>query len=703
MFRNNVVLVLRRLKRDVGFSIINMVGLAVGLASCLLILLFVSHELSYDKGYDRADDIYRIIIDAEVGGNTQHFAIAPFAAPVAFRNDLASIPEIVRVSEWDGQVVVDGRSLEEEEILRADTSFFEIFSTPFIAGDPATVLDKPGSVVVTQETAERLFGSVDAVGRNLTINDQEMSIAGVVENPDSPSHLTYDYLVSNMYMPPEQRQRIDELWFNIGFWSYTRLPPGTDVASVEEQMARVYDERAASRGADVGIAFTFHLQPLTDIHLHSQLDAEFGANGDINYVYAFSIIAVFILLIACINFANLSTAQSTMRAKEVGVRKAVGAGQGDLVRRFLTDSFVTVMISMALAVILAGLGIGWMNNVTGKDLSLSSLLSPEMIAGILVLVAVCSLVAGSYPAFILSAFRPIEVLRGHLTGLGSKSFARRGLVTAQFAISTMLIVGTVVIHQQIDFMKNRPLGFDKDVLAVIAMDTGNDPSTWEGFRQTLLSETSITNASFASGVPGRTGELRLFVPEGHDSTETFPMVVSRVDHDFLDTYGMKMAEGRFYSRQFVSDTSDAFVINEAAAKAFGWVDGAVGRKLEFRSVQESTVIGVVKDYHFRPLTEEIAPLVLLLSRRPNRLLTVRFARDAEIAGMDAVRSAWSEFEPERPLDLTFVDDDLASRYAAQETAGTLVSTFAWLAILIAALGLFGLASFAVQRRTKEIG
>lgn len=572
MFKNTLRLALRGLKKDLGSSIINIVGLSIGLASCLLILLFVTDELRFDKGYDRAEDIYRIVIDADIGGNTQHFAVAPFAALPSFRDELAAITMGVRVGEWDGPVVVEGESFEEEEILRADTSFFEVFSTKFISGDPTEVLDEPGDVVLTRETAERLFGTVDVIGRNLTMNDVDMAVSGVVENPWAPTHLTYDYVVSTMNIPTEQRQALDQRWYNIGMYSYVMLTPGSDKADVEQQLANGYEERAGSRGRDVGIQFTFHLQPLTDIHLHSKLEAEFGANGDVNYVYAFSIIAVFILLIACINFANLSTARSTLRAKEVGVRKAVGAGQADLIKRFLMESFVTVLVSLVLAIVLTAASVGWLNGVTGKELTVGSLATPKMIAAAVLLVLCCALLAGSYPAFVLSAFKPVLVLRGQIGSLASKSVMRRTLVVLQFGISIMLIIGTLVISQQLDFMKNRPLGFDKEAVAVIEMDTSNEPSTWESFKQTLLDQSSIVCASFASGVPGQTGELRLFVPEGRDTTETSAMVVARVDHDYLDTYGMKMVEGRFYSRDFPSDTSDAFVINQAAARVFGWTD-----------------------------------------------------------------------------------------------------------------------------------
>jgi putative ABC transport system permease protein len=578
-----------------------------------------------------------------------------------------------------------------------------VFSADFIHGESSSVLDEPGSVVLTRRTAEKLFGTADAVGRSLTINDEPMAVSGVVENPETPSHLPYDYVVSIMTMPTENREQLDGLWFNIGMWSYVVLPADTDPMQVEAQMAEVYETRAGARGRGAGIQFEFHLQPLRDIHLHSNLDAEYGVNGDINYVYAFSIIAVFILLIACVNFANLSTARSTTRAREVGVRKAVGAHQSNLVARFLTESFVTATLSLLLAVLLVWAALGWFNGVTSKEMSLVSLATGPMITAALALLAVCSLLAGLYPAFVLSAFRPVQVLRGQISSLGSKSTTRRALVVMQFSVSIVLMVGTLVIRNQVEYMKNKPLGFDKDALAVLTMDTGNDFATWESFRETLLGQSTIRSASFASGVPGQVGELRLFVPDGRDSTETFPASVARVDHDFLATYDMRLSEGRFYDPAFTADTVESFVINEAAARMFGWSGDAVGKRLEFRGVRDSRVVGVVKDFHFRPLTEEIAPLVMILSTRPWRLLTLRFERGAEVAGMESVKEAWAAFEPTRPLNIQFLDEDLASRYAAQETAGRLVTTFALLAIMIAALGLFGLASFSVQRRTKEIG
>ncbi len=704
MFRNNLRLVLRGLRKDIGFSAINLIGLAIGLASCLLILLFVTHELSFDKGYEQSDNIYRVVIDAEIGGSESEFAIAPYAAYPAFRDDLASVINGTRVEGWGGQVVVDGVNFEEEDGMLADTSFFEVFSADYISGEPETVLDQPGSVVLSETTADRLFGSIDVVGRTLTMNDMEMTVTGVTRTPETASHLTWDFVVSVMNLPQQARDGRDGAWYNIGMWTYVVLPDDVSVADFEQQMAEVHENRAGAVGRQIGILFSFKLQKLTDIHLHSARQAEFGANGNVNYVYAFGIIAVFILLIACVNFANLSTARSTMRAKEVGVRKAIGAGQPELVRRFLTESFVTVLIASGLALVFTAAAMGWFNQITGKDLTMMSLATPTMLAGALVLILICSLAAGGYPAFVLSAFKPVTVLRGQVAGLASKSATRRGLVVMQFGISIVLIIGTFVIWQQIEYMKNKPLGFDKEAVAVINMDTENDRATWESFRQQLLSNSAIARASFSSGVPGNTGELRLFVPQGRDSSETFATTVARVDHDYVDTYGMEMASGRFFSRQFPSDSSEAFVINQAAARSFGWSDEeAIGKDLEWRGFQDSQVIGVVEDYHYRALTEEIAPLVFWLSRQPFGQLTVRFAQGSEIAGVDHVRAEWAAYETQRPLDLRFVDEDLESRYGAQETAGNLISIFAILAIFIAALGLFGLASFAVQRRTKEIG
>ncbi len=704
MLKNNLFLVLRGLKKDLGFSAINLVGLAIGLGSCLLILLFVTHELSYDKGYDNADNVYRAVIDATIGGDETAFAIAPFAALPSFKEDISSIVTGVRVQDFDGQVVVEGVNYEEEEILLADTSYFEVFSATFISGNAEEALDKPGSVVITASTAERLFGSVEAQGRALKINDMEMTISGVIEDPSVASHLSFDYLVSIMNLPEASRERRDAAWYDIGMLTYVVLAPGTDISQVEQEMANSIEKRAGERGRQVGIQFIFSLQPLKDIHLHSQRQAEFGANGNINYVYAFGVIAIFILLIACVNFANLSTARSTMRAKEVGVRKAVGAHQGDLIARFMTESFLTVVISMFLAFLFAVASLGWMNSVTGKELSMMSLATPTMIGGAVILLLFCTFIAGSYPAFVLSAFKPVLVLRGQIAGLSSKSYTRRGLVVLQFAVSIVLIIGTFVVRNQIDYLKNKPLGFDKEAVAVIQMDTANDQATWESFKQTLLQQSTISNASFASGVPGNTGELRLFVPEGSDSSQTYATIVTRVDQDFVDTYGMRMASGRFYSKSFPSDSPEAFVINQAAASSFGWTDEeAIGKTLEFSGVQKSTVIGVVEDYHYTALTQKIGPLAFYLSRQPMGQLTVRFTKDGEMAAISAIEKAWSEFESQRPLDITFVDEDLASRYGDQETAGNLVSIFAILAILIAALGLFGLASFSVQRRTKEIG
>lgn len=703
MLRNTLALVFRGLVRDLGFSLINIVGLAVGLASCLLILVFVRHELSYDRHYPDADRTVRVAASAILGGTESNFAVAPYAAMPAFRDDVSSIEFAVRVQEFDGQVVFDDVSLEEEEILIADSSFFSVFPARFMAGDPVAALNSPGDVVITDDTAQRLFKTVDAVGRNVSINGNDMTVSGVVERPTQPSHVTYDFVVSGMNIPPAGRTQRDAAWFNIGMFTYFVLAPDTDLSVFVDEITAVYETRAGATGRQFGINWTFVAQPLTEIHLHSARQGELGATGNYTSVIAFSVIALFILLLACINFTNLSTARSTMRAKEVGVRKAVGAQQTDLVARFLTESFITVLISSAIAILIVVLSMGWLRNVTDRDLTAVSLLDPSMVLLGAGLVLFCTLLAGAYPAFVLSAFKPVQVLRGLITGGASRSRLRQGLVVLQFAVSLMLISGTLVVRNQVEYMKNKSLGFDKEAVAVIQMDTANDNTTFESFRQQLLQHSSIANASFASGVPGRTGELRLFLPEGRDSSDTFTANLVRADVDYIDTFGMEMAAGRFFSRDFPSDTTQAFVINEAAARLFGWENDAIGKRLAWVDAQESEIVGVVKDYHFRALTEEIGPVVMRLARQPFGLLTVRFVQDSEVAGTEYIQQAWSEFEAQRPLDLTFVDDDLASRYQEQETTGGLMIVFAFLAILIASLGLFGLASFAVQRRTKEIG
>lgn len=703
MFRNHLKMILRNLAKQLGFTIINISGLALGMACCILILLFVKDELSYDRYHEKADQIYRLVIDAEIGGSFSQYAVPPFAAAPAFTNELPEIKSFTRLFNRDGQVTYKDKRFQEEWIFFADTAFFDIFSHNFVYGNPETALEEPGAVVITEEVAAKVFGVENPIGESFKLNRFEsLHVAGVVKTVPANSHFPFNYIISMQTFQGEQRDFLNR-WLNINGWSYLLLEEGVDVDALQAKFADIVEKHTGQRAREVGIKMEYFLQKLTDIHLHSKLQAEIGPISDIVYVYTFSAIAVFILLIACINFMNLSTARSTMRAKEVAMRKVSGANKKNIILQFLGESVFMSICGLLLAVGIVLLVLPEFNAFAEKQMAFTALFDQVVLAGILCLTIFAGILAGSYPAFILSSFQPVTVLGGKLSSMARNAGLRKFLVVLQFSISIILIASTIIVTNQVNFMKNKHLGFEKEQVLVITMRTTNPPERFEPFRNEMLMHSNVLKASFSSGVPGRTGELRLFLPEGNERSDTHVMNLVRVDHDYLSTYKMQLSHGRDFSLDFTTDSTKAFIINETAAQKLGWAETAVGKEFEFLNARKGNIIGVIKDYHYRPVAEKIEPVVFMVAGRPGFLLSLKINADNVSETIDYIKQKWSAFEPGRPLNYYFVDEDFASRYGTEEKLGNIVGIFAILGILIAALGLFGLASFMVDRRVKEIG
>ena len=703
MIKNYIKMNLRNILTHKGYSFINILGLAIGMACCILILLFIQDELSYDTYHENADQIYRLVIEAEIGGSLDNFAVAPFAAPPTFNDELPEVISFTRLFNLNGQITIDDRQFEEERIFFADTTFFEIFSHTFLRGDPETILDEPGAVVITEETAQRLFGNENPIGKTIQHNQiGELHIEGIVENVPENSHFHFNYIISMATIEGARRAFLNQ-WLSINGWGYLLLEKGTDPRVVEEKFVDIVENHTGQTARQYGISFVFFLQKLTDIHLRSHLQAEVEENNNIVYVYTFAAVAIFILIIACINFMNLSTARSASRAKEVGLRKVMGAAKKNLVYRFLSESLFLSVLALVIAIGIVWLTLPAFNNFADKQMTIMDLGNGAILSGILGLIVFTGILAGSYPAFILSAFQPISVLRGDLSSGSKRSSFRKVMVVSQFSISIVLIVCTFIVVNQVDYMKNKDLGFDKEQIVVVTMQTSAPQERFQTIREELLQHTDIFSASFSTGVPGRGGELRLFVPEGNDSTETHAMRLYRTDFDFVSTYGMEISQGRDFSFDLRTDSTQAFLINQTAANKLGWPDEAVGKDFEFVQVREGKIVGVVEDFHFASLTEEISPIVFMVAAQPGFLLSLKINPNNVDETIAFIEEKWGEFEPDRPLDYYFLDDDFSSRYNAEEKVSDIVGVFAILGIFVAALGLFGLVSFMAEQRTKELG
>jgi len=449
---------------------------------------------------------------------------------------------------------------------------------------------------------------------------------------------------------------------------------------------------------------TFYLQKLTDIHLHSKLHGEIEPTGDITYVYVFSVIALFILLIACINFMNLSTARSAGRAREVGLRKVFGSYRKNLIAQFLSESTLLSLAGLLVSVGLAVLALPLFNLFSGKEMTTAALFQIPILIAMLVLIALTGMLAGSYPAFFLSGFQPIAVLQGRLSRGSKSSILRKILVVFQFSISIALIVGTSIVLQQIKYMKNKNLGFDKEQLMVVLVQNRDTVKNFQTIKSELKRNPNIRDVSFSSVVPGQGGELRLMIPEGRSKAETYDTYVTRCDHDFLDTLGMELIAGRNFSREFTTDATEAYIVNETAAAKFGWsAEEAVDKTLAFAEGRPGKIIGVIRDFHFQPLRRAIEPLALMIEEQRLAFASIRLNTVNVSDTIEFVKGIWTAREPGREFSYSFMDEDFAAAYSAEERLSQILSSFALLAIFIACLGLLGLASFTAEQRTKEIG
>ena len=702
MFKNYLKIAVRLFKRHKGYSFLNLAGLAVGMACCILILLWVRDELSFDRFHSRADRIYRLTYAEEIGGDHAHYALAPFISSSVFADEVPEIQAFSRLWKRSGIFKHKDRVFEEDDLYYADAGFFDLFDFPLIHGSTATALKEPGSVVLTESIAHKIFGTADPVGKTINLNaDGDLKVTGVVRDVPANSHFRFNSLISMESLPENRKVYLQE-WLVIVGWNYILLSDGADPVSVAEKINAVAQRHAGEEARSYGQTMEYFLQPLTDIHLHSTLSDEIAPQGNILYVYVFSLVALFILVIACINFMNLSTARSAGRGREVGIRKVFGAQKNRLVGQFVSESVFLSLIGLLAAVGLALSLLPAFNSLTGKTLGASDLLKPVTIGGFLGLVLLTGFFAGSYPAFVLSSFRPIDVLRSRVIGNRGGAGLRHGLVTFQFVISVFLIISTFIILGQIGHMKHAPLGFDKEQVLVLRVRGAGFRNNAEAFKNALLQSPFVLKASYSSGVPGDVNNIFTIMQEGKSDEESHSFYFLEAGWDFLDTYGITLTEGRDFSREFVSDAGGV-IINETAAQKLGWGNDAIGRRIGTSRDRMEPIIGIMKDFHYRSLHEEIAPLVIIFSQDPESRLSLRLRTENLTATMSFIEDTWSRFEKERKPVSFFVDERFDDLYRAEERLSRIISVFAALAVFVACLGLFGLASYTVQQSTKEIG
>lgn len=722
MLRNIIKVAIRNIVKDKFYSFLNIIGLSIGIAASLLIVLFVVDELSYDKFFKGNDRIYRVITIGNLGDNqVMHIATtgAPFAN--AMKSEMAEVESVTRMQPTILNITHEGQVFKETKVTFADSTFFDVFSFAMIAGDPEKSLVEPNSIVLTKSKAIKYFGetqvnSGNVIGELLRNGDDVMKITGILEDIPHNTHMDFEIFVS---MSTNQ-DALNPVWINMNYYAYAKLLPGTDPVSLEPKlrsmvMSHVVPQvvaylnfpEAQFTDETIDQAFKFVLQPITDIHLKSELMAEFSTNGNILYVYMFSTIAIFIILIACINFMNLATARSVKRAKEVGIRKTLGSDTNSLSIQFLFESLLYIIISVMIALGLTEAFRVPFNTIADKELSFNIFQNPWILLIILGITFLIAIIAGSYPAFYLARFKPVDVLKGSKTSGSKKSVLRSILVVIQFMISIGLTVSTLLVFKQMDYIQTKNLGFEKENVIIIKnINQLGDQA--ESFRQELYTRNEIIAASRATHVPSDSYWSSAYKAEGENESDHVTFM-SFCGFDYDKALGFDIKHGRYFSEDFPSDSS-AIVINEAAAFTFGWTENmgadAIGKKLEtinqFGQRDKLTVIGVMTDINFQSLRSEVRGMVI----RPGTFgdkMVIRVNPGNHRNTVEMLETMWKKYLPMVTFEYSFLDEDYGKMFSKETRMSTVFSIFAVLAILIACMGLLGLAAFTAEQRTKEIG
>lgn len=713
MFKNYLKIAVRNLLKYKAYSIINVSGLAIGIACCLLILLYIQDELSYDKFHVNADRIYRV---ASVESSDNKISeTASTYGPLA---DLlaAQIPGIEKVTRiFPHSVVVSygaDKKFQEDRLFFCDSTFFDMFTFAFKNGQPENALDAPNAIVLTEETAQKYFGDENPIGKNLRAENQhDFFVTGVLESLPDNSHFSFDFIANIKSINKLMGTWVlNHGWHWPPMYTYAMLSPNSKPEDVESEFPG-FIQKFLGRYTDS--QESFFLQPITSIHLHSDLVGEIEPTSNITYVYIFALVALFILLIACINFMNLSTARSANRAKEVGLRKVVGANRMQLIKQFLGESLFFAVFSMLLAVALIEFFLPTFNNLVGKQLDVEYTNNWIVLAGLLVLTLFVGVTAGSYPAFFLARFRPIQAMQSKqsVSSVGKKPFRMRSiLVVTQFMISIVLIIVTAGIHNQLQFIQTERLGFNKEHLVVIPVRDENIQRNFKAIKNSLLAQPEITNVTAISNFPWEQGYYGFPAKaEGMADDADWNISTFLVDHDFIETFGMEIVEGRAFSEEFGSDAGEAFILNETAKEDLGWAD-AINKKFEVDKVasgnpRQGRVIGVMKDFHMRSLHYKVEPVVAMVAPIHHYLdnYVIRVAGVDIQSTLSKLENKWSEFAPHRPFEYFFLDEAFDQLYRKEQRLGKIFNYFAALTIFVGCLGLFGLASFSAEQRTKEIG
>jgi len=713
MLGSYIKIAFRNIRRHKAYSFINIAGLAIGMACCIILIIYVHSELSFDRYHDKAGRIFRLCVTGNTGGTQFTWGESNAVAAPVLKQDYAEVENAVRFGGMPTASVKYKDSIfYENNIHFADDSVFDVFTWPLIKGNSDTALSVPYSIVLTEDMAHRYFGQEDPMGKILKFNNRkDFTVTGVMKNIPQNSHFLFDALCSfkTLYVQGKTVSPILRNWLDFNFWTYLLLEENFDYKELENKFPALLEKHAGKFMKARGSKERFFLQPLQDIYLRP---LGISASRPITYVYIFSAVALFVLIIACINFMNLSTARSANRAREVGMRKVLGAERQKLIGQFLGEFLIYSLLSLFFAILIVEMTSPFLSSLTGRQLSLDIVAMPWIVPGFIGLTLFTGLLAGSYPAFFLAAFQPVNVLKGNLIKGGSNYNLRRILVIGQFIVSITLIIGTALIINQLNFMKTKDLGFEKANVVVLPIMDESPQRVFQAFNEELKSHPNILHTSSSSIIPGNYPPLNSKLPEGFTRSQTQAMDDLNVDAGFIPAVGIKLAAGRNFSEGRKADERQAVIINETAVKRYGW-ENPLGKTIITSSPDGSskpvskTVIGVVKDFHLAPLSQIIRPLFMGNSPNhkflPFRYLSIAIEPKNVDNTLTLIEDKWKEIFPEKPFSYTFLDESFNRQFRSVERSRAIFIYFTFLAIFIACLGLFGIAAFSAEQRTKEIG
>ena len=702
MINNSFKIAIRNFRKNKLSTVINLSGFSIGLAIAFFIFSFVRHEISYDNFHENADRIYRINVEMTVNGASKFGNITPNILGPKAKTDLTGVAAQFRMTNTfkrSTSMIINGKPRKVENFFSADSTIFDVFSINIIRGSHDKLLTKAEDIIISRKTAMKFFGGQDVIGQTFrSMNDKNYIVRAVFEDFPTNSHIHPNFLASSL-----SSQLNKELtWDQINYLTFVLLDEKTDPQEFQQSLNKMVDSNLPEDFKAIDTKYS--IMPLTDIHLKSNADFELEPVVDISRLYAYLAIAIFVIIIACINYINMATSQALERAKEVGLRKVVGARKWSLIWQFMTEAWIITFISLLLAIAIFESSIPVFNSILDKSINISMLTEPHLLGYLLLLSLILGLLAGVYPSLALTSFKPVHVLKGSFKHSASGNFIRKSLVVFQFVISSVLIVGTLVVYNQVNYMKNKNLGFDKDQIIILKMDKVPDDSDLNTLKAELLSHSNIQKVSFSNAYPGQTSNGMLVKGDGMNEGEEIMVWNWQVDNDYLETMGIELLEGRDFSNNEIKKKEYDFIINESAMHDMNWnLNSSVGNRIDM-GYRKGVCIGVAKDFHFSSLQMQVEPVIMHVEKNAyRRNVMVRFGHGDIGSTIDFMKNKWKEYVPQAVFEYRFLDESFDQLFASEQQIGKTVTVFSILSILIASMGLFGLSAHETLSRTKEMG